>query len=195
MDELGSIEISIKDLIESKFGSDFEDHLGMLCSLIPEFIHVEKFGADSVMLITPSGDSERMLEDRHGHRTASRNMEKRLISTQIKDMHNWIAKLGRSEMSIDEQKHDIIFCDPWADDRKLLVFLVPQWISKDPENNPNTFCICRENTEDAKIKHKGSSKNYLCCHTTHVPRPNGNDSNKYPNMLLMSKKSSIFNLS
>ncbi|ONH89765.1 hypothetical protein PRUPE_8G015800 [Prunus persica] len=186
MDELDRIEISTKEVIESKFGSDVENHLGMLCSLIPEFIHEEKFGVDSVMLITPFGDSERMLEERHGHTIASSlssllyymihlilmnkccymscriqkgNMGKRLISTKIKDMHIWIAKLGRSEMSTDELKRDIIFGDLYADDRsafvqqlELLVFLVPQWILKDPEENPNNFSICRKNTKDAKIK-------------------------------------------
>ncbi|XP_020426234.1 uncharacterized protein LOC109950711 isoform X2 [Prunus persica] len=147
MDELDRIEISTKEVIESKFGSDVENHLGMLCSLIPEFIHEEKFGVDSVMLITPSGDSERMLEER----IQKGNMGKRLISTKIKDMHIWIAKLGRSEMSTDELKRDIIF-GAFVQQLELLVFLVPQWILKDPEENPNNFSICRENTEDAKIK-------------------------------------------
>ncbi|XP_020426306.1 uncharacterized protein LOC109950733 isoform X2 [Prunus persica] len=147
MDELDRIEISTKEVIESKFGSDVENHLGMLCSLIPEFIHEEKFGVDSVMLITPFGDSERMLEER----IQKGNMGKRLISTKIKDMHIWIAKLGRSEMSTDELKRDIIF-GAFVQQLELLVFLVPQWILKDPEENPNNFSICRKNTKDAKIK-------------------------------------------
>ncbi|ONH89769.1 hypothetical protein PRUPE_8G015300 [Prunus persica] len=60
MDELDRIEISTKEVIESKFGSDVENHLGMLCSLIPEFIHEEKFGVDSVMLIQKGNMGKRL---------------------------------------------------------------------------------------------------------------------------------------